>query len=523
MRVKPSYQQILVVAMTACSLQIVRCAKPRRYRRALSTTLERLSEPLIGSKDTKILVPNILDDRNYSPTSKDRETVDEYISGMPSMRYPSGKSAQNLKGFTTPVEDENKMEEDFNSLRESLLRVGRPHGLTFGSLNPNQYLEPYNWDESHTFHQHVQKLRAIHQLMEEKLPASNGRSFIDTIPEEVVMIFNECVESLFALFGSTEPASASKDEFHFLNLQNLIGETIYFFHKHHLIDSRKIGSLLASQGPAEALSRHILRSYYEMERSAEQLPLNASSILKRWYSFTYGNMLKDYHQNQVNSFMYYFQKSAFQYYHNYPGNQRPSKLKNFMMELEGVIFDNNQIKGNDLSDRLEDEGEYALSFTSDSEGVNFLAQNFKDIYNNGIYQTELNHIYQAIQFIEDINPKAFKGYKNTKDFQEKYYLMSYSNSILEDLEHVKIYLKNKFSQKIWVNSLLEQPEYKSQSISLSAELEILSKYIRIVELKYNEETEGIHIFHNHYMYTQPDIVANSIKSVKSIIMKLSQL
>ncbi|POV95031.1 hypothetical protein PSHT_15888 [Puccinia striiformis] len=290
---------------------------------------------MLTTEDTKILVPNILDDRNYSPTSKDRETVDEYIS---------------VKGFTTPVEDENKMEEDFNSLRESLLRVGRPHGLTFGSLNPNQYLEPYNWDESHTFHQHVQKLRAIHQLMEEKLPASNGRSFI-----------------LFALFGSTEPASASKDEFHFLNLQNLIGETIYFFHKHHLIDSRKIGSLLASQGPAEALSRHILRSYYEMERSAEQLPLNASSILKRWYSFTYGNMLKDYHQDQVNSFIYYFQKSAFQYYHNYPGNQRPSKLKNFMMELEGVIFDNNQIKGNDLSDRLEDEGEYALSFTSDSE------------------------------------------------------------------------------------------------------------------------------------------------------------
>ncbi|KAI9610260.1 hypothetical protein KEM48_002621 [Puccinia striiformis f. sp. tritici PST-130] len=467
MRVKPSYQQILVVAMTACSLEIVRCAKPRRYRRALSTTdahgLELPFSPPLGmltTEDTKILVPNILNDRNYSPTSKDRETVNEYMSGMPSMRYPRGKSAQNLKGFTTPVEDENKMQEDFNSLRESLLRVGRPHGLTFGSLNPNQYLEPYNWDESHTFHQHVQKLRAIHQLMEEKLPASNGRSFIDTIPEEVVMIFNECVESLFALFGSTEPASASKDEFHFLNLQNLIGETIYFFHKHHLIDSRKIGSLLASQGPAEALSRHILRSYYEMERSAEQLPLNASSILKRWYSFTYGNMLKDYHQNQVNSFMYYFQKSAFQYYHNYPGNQRPSKLKNFMMELEGVIFDNNQIKGNDLSDRLEDEGEYALSFT---------------------------------------------------------------NSILEDLEHVKIYLKNKFSQKIWVNSLLEQPEYKSQSISLSAELEILSKYIRIVELKYNEETEGIHIFHNHYMYTQPDIVANSIKSVKSMIMKLSQL
>ncbi|KNE92093.1 hypothetical protein PSTG_14525 [Puccinia striiformis f. sp. tritici PST-78] len=434
---------------------------------------------MLTTEDTKILVPNILNDRNYSPTSKDRETVNEYMSGMPSMRYPSGKSAQNLKGFTTPVEDENKMEEDFNSLRESLLRVGRPHGLTFGSLNPNQYLEPYNWDESHTFHQHVQKLRAIHQLMEEKLPASNGRSFIDTIPEEVVMIFNECVESLFALFGSTEPASASKDEFHFLNLQNLIGETIYFFHKHHLIDSRKIGSLLASQGPAEALSRHILRSYYEMERSAEQLPLNASSILKRWYSFTYGNMLKDYHQNQVNSFMYYFQKSAFQYYHNYPGNQRPSKLKNFMMELEGVIFDNNQIKGNDLSDRLEDEGEYALSFTSDSEGVNFLAQNFKDIYNNGIYQTELNHIYQAIQFIEDINPKAFKGYKNTKDFQEKYYLMSYSNSILEDLEH---------------------PEYKSQSISLSAELEILSKYIRIVELKYNEETEVCQI-NNHETFS----------------------
>ncbi|POV98985.1 hypothetical protein PSTT_14066 [Puccinia striiformis] len=384
---------------------------------------------MLTTEEAEILVPNILNDRNYSPTSKDRETVNEYMSGMPSMRYPRGKSAQNLKGFTTPVEDENKMQEDFNSLRESLLRVGRPHGLTFGSLNPNQYLEPYNWDESHTFHQHVQKLRAIHQLMEEKLPASNGRSFIDKIPKEVVGIFNESVESLFALFGSTEPASASKDEFHFLNLQNLIGETIYFFHKHHLIDSSKIGSLLASQGPAEALSRHILRSYYEMERSAEQLPLNASSILKRWYSFTYGNMLKDYHQDQVNSFIYYFQKSAFQYYHNYPGNQRPSKLKNFMMELEG----------------------------------------------------------------------------------EKYYLMSYSNSILEDLE------------QIWVNSLLEQPEYKSQSISLSAELEILSKYIRIVELKYNEETEGIHIFHNHYMYTQPDIVANSIKSVKSMIMELSQL
>ncbi|KAI9603249.1 hypothetical protein H4Q26_002567 [Puccinia striiformis f. sp. tritici PST-130] len=57
--------------------------------------------------------------------------------------------------------------------------------------------------------------------------------------------------------------------------------------------SDKLGSLLTSRATAEALSRHILRSYDEEAKPKEWLPLNSKSILKQWFNYTCGNMFKD--------------------------------------------------------------------------------------------------------------------------------------------------------------------------------------------------------------------------------------
>ncbi|POV96352.1 hypothetical protein PSHT_15184 [Puccinia striiformis] len=434
------------------------------------------------------------------------------------------------------------MQEDFESLEESLRRIGRPDMGFYEYINPIEYFAPSGWDKHHTLYQDVQKLRGIHQIMKEKPSCSrlmlkgadqspNPIQILRyTSAKEMDMICNKLVERLVDIFCSTEPAFASKNKLHFLNLQRLIFETIYFFQKHHLVDSDKLGSLLTSRATAEALSRHILRSYDEEAKPKEWLPLNSKSILKQWFNYTCGNMFKvidfldpqfklmifclwiEFHQNQINSFTYYFHKCAFQYYHNYPENQKLKKMNNLMKFLERAVFDNASFE------RSEDNGsEYILPITN--QGVHKLTHNFLQIYLNGNPDTELNHVFQAIEFIEDMSPLAFERYK----FSGKFKLMSFTNGILEDIENVKGYLKNKFAQKIWINSLFEQPENKNEPISATEELEILSKYIRILEFEYNRQTSGINTSDEFYIYKQPRLMEHSFQSLKSMIMKFFQL
>ncbi|KAI9610259.1 hypothetical protein KEM48_002620 [Puccinia striiformis f. sp. tritici PST-130] len=429
MRLKSSYQQSLVVAVAVCSLRAAQCAQPRCYRRALS---ESLAEHLIEN-DNRMSVADILNDRNYFPNPKDEETVEQYFSGIPQIKFSSGKSGQNLREISRSAQRTNSMQEDFESLEESLRRIGRPDMDSMNILT---------------------QLNTLHHLR--NLHALNRNSPIYTSAKEMDMICNKLVERLVDIFCSTEPAFASKNKLHFLNLQRLIFETIYFFQKHHLVDSDKLGSLLTSRATAEALSRHILRSYDEEAKPKEWLPLNSKSILKQWFNYTCGNMFKEFHQNQINSFTYYFHKCAFQYYHNYPENQKLKKMNNLMKFLERAVFDNASFE------RSEDNGsEYILPITN--QGVHKLTHNFLQIYLNGNPDTELNHVFQAIEFIEDMSPLAFERYK----FSGKFKLMSFTNGILEDIENVKGYLKNKFARKIWINSLFEQPENKkNQSVLL---------------------------------------------------------
>ncbi|KNE92092.1 hypothetical protein PSTG_14523 [Puccinia striiformis f. sp. tritici PST-78] len=507
MRLKSSYQQSLVVAVAVCSLRAAQCAQPRCYRRALS---ESLAEHLIEN-DNRMSVADILNDRNYFPNPKDEETVEQYFSGIPQIKFSSGKSGQNLREISRSAQRTNSMQEDFESLEESLRRIGRPDMGFYEYINPIEYFAPSGWDKHHTLYQDVQKLRGIHQIMKRNLHALNRNSPIYTSAKEMDMICNKLVERLVDIFCSTEPAFASKNKLHFLNLQRLIFETIYFFQKHHLVDSDKLGSLLTSRATAEALSRHILRSYDEEAKPKEWLPLNSKSILKQWFNYTCGNMFKEFHQNQINSFTYYFHKCAFQYYHNYPENQKLKKMNNLMKFLERAVFDNASFE------RSEDNGsEYILPITN--QGVHKLTHNFLQIYLNGNPDTELNHVFQAIEFIEDMSPLAFERYK----FSGKFKLMSFTNGILEDIENVKGYLKNKFAQKIWINSLFEQPENKNKPISATEELEILSKYIRIREFEYNRQTSGINTSDEFYIYKQPRLMEHSFQSLKSMIMKLSE-
>ncbi|POV98992.1 hypothetical protein PSTT_14068 [Puccinia striiformis] len=392
---------------------------------------------ILATKDNRMSVADILNDRNYFPNPKDEETVEQYFSGIPQIKFSSGKSGQNLREISRSAQRTNSMQEDFESLEESLRRIGRPDMGFYEYINPIEYFAPSGWDKHHTLYQDVQKLRGIHQIMKRNLHALNRNSPIYTSAKEMDMICNKLVERLVDIFCSTEPAFASKNKLHFLNLQRLIFETIYFFQKHHLVDSDKLGSLLTSRATAEALSRHILRSYDEEAKPKEWLPLNSKSILKQWFNYTCGNMFKEFHQNQINSFTYYFHKCAFQYYHNYPENQKLKKMNNLMKFLERAVFDNASFE------RSEDNGsEYILPITN--QGVHKLTHNFLQIYLNGNPDTELNHVFQAIEFIEDMSPLAFERYK----FSGKFKLMSFTNGILEDIENVKGYLKNKFARKI---------------------------------------------------------------------------
>ncbi|POV96360.1 hypothetical protein PSHT_15183 [Puccinia striiformis] len=52
---------------------------------------------ILATKDNRMSVADILNDRNYFPNPKDEETVEQYFSGIPQIKFSSGKSGQNLR------------------------------------------------------------------------------------------------------------------------------------------------------------------------------------------------------------------------------------------------------------------------------------------------------------------------------------------------------------------------------------------------------------------------------------------
>jgi hypothetical protein len=113
------------------------------------------------------------------------------------------------------------------------------------------------------------------------------------IPEDIEAIGIQYVEKLIHLLCRTQLDHTPQHRFHFLNLQRLVCETIYFFSKHQLISQVKLGILLSGNLASQAFSRHILESFvFDQKTSRNWLPLNLKNILNNWFHFSCGNMFE---------------------------------------------------------------------------------------------------------------------------------------------------------------------------------------------------------------------------------------
>jgi hypothetical protein len=104
------------------------------------------------------------------------------------------------------------------------------------------------------------------------------------------------IEMLLILLRKIEPRVSFKVDFHSLNVQRLICETIYFFNKHDLISPKILGPLLTTREASQAFSRHIIWSYnHHQIDSKNWIPLSGKNLINSWFQFSWGNMFQGIH------------------------------------------------------------------------------------------------------------------------------------------------------------------------------------------------------------------------------------
>jgi hypothetical protein len=219
------------------------------------------------------------------------------------------------------------------------------------------------------------------------------------------------------------------------------------------------------------------------------------------------------------TFLYYFNRIGFEYYRYYPAELKNQGLKSAMNELENLLFDKNPTRPENLVNASGNQRSFSLNVKSSS--VEKLAKLFIDMPQNPQSPSELTHLFQVIEYFNKINPRAFQTYKETKDFQIKFDSMSLSRQFLAQIENLQIYLETEFNQRRWLNSIFDQSNIvKSKSISPLEELQILAKYIKIIEAKYIKEFGMVSESSQLYQYCQRKLIEESLKSAKSMMLKL---
>ncbi|EFP88320.2 uncharacterized protein PGTG_14404 [Puccinia graminis f. sp. tritici CRL 75-36-700-3] len=418
-------------------------------------------------------VASIIEDSKYSPKPSEEATIERHISNIPQLGYRGDGVV--VGELPKSVANKNSRRADLKSLRESLNRIRRDPERFFEYQDPKEFLNPPAWNQAQPSNKHSQTLDQIHEKIE-----------------------------------TTHPA---------LSMKRLVCETIYFFSKHQLISQYKLGILLSGNLASQAFSRHILESFaVDHTISRNWLPLNLKNILNNWFHFSCGNMFEGMPETSKQTFLYYFNRIGFEYYRYYPAELRNQRLKGAMNELEDLLFDKNPTRPENLVNASGNQRSFSLNVKSSS--VEKLARLFIDIQQHPDSPSELAHLFQVIDYFNNINPRAFQTFKDTPDFQTKFDSMSSSRQFLAQLENLQIYLETEFNQRRWLNSIFDQSTVNPKSISPLEELQILAKYIKIIEAKYIKKFGMVTESSQLYQYCQHKLFQECLRATKSMMLKL---
>ncbi|KAA1065586.1 hypothetical protein PGT21_004183 [Puccinia graminis f. sp. tritici] len=294
------------------------------------------------------------------------------------------------------------MQEDFKSLRESCLRLQSSSKSSYnGYLNPDEYSKLSNDQYRHEpIYKYLNELNQIHTLMEQRLLSLNGKRTLDLLligeypkpDEEMGIICRQIIENLTSLLCKIEPRLSFKIDLHSLNVQRLICETIYYFHKHALISPERLGPLLTTRESSQAFSKHIIWSFnHHQINSKNWIPLNGTNLIKSWFQFSCGNMFEDFKSIEKKSFLYHFNKILLEYYQYYPEEEKNLCLKDKLGRLQRRLFN----KAPQKYHSSESKGLEYYVIDDDPQTIDELGATFKHISLFIPSHSELMHLFQV--------------------------------------------------------------------------------------------------------------------------------
>ncbi|KAA1064317.1 hypothetical protein PGTUg99_013312 [Puccinia graminis f. sp. tritici] len=495
------------------------------------------TEPLLEKKEKWLSVSELLRSLSYFPTLEEQNLVKTKISHIPQLQSKDtilDKKVKFMGEIPTYEERENLMHEDFKSLRESCLRLQSSPKKSYGGyLNPYEYSELFNHKYTHKpIYQHLNELNQIHNLMEQRLPSLNAKGRIELLPigeyanpdEEMGITCRKIIEMLLLLLCKIEPRISFEVDFHSLNVQRLICETIYYFNKHDLISPERLGPLLTTRAASQAFSRHIIWSFNHHQIGSKYwIPLSGTNLINSWFQFSCGNMFKDFKSIETKSFLYQFNKTLLEYYQYYPEEQKNPDLKDELGRFQRILFSQAPLK---YHSREFQELEYYI-MDDDRKTITKLVSTFKNMNMFRSHQAELTHLFQVLELFGTVREYDLEAFKKEDEFRKKFELMAISTEFLGRLENIRIHLQNKFNQSLhqhqWIRSIFDQPNrYEIDAdISPLEELELIAKYLKIIEAEHHQKFSEISSFNPLSMYCQREIIQKSIRYLQSFLTDLA--
>jgi hypothetical protein len=135
---------------------------------------------------------------------------------------------------------------------------------------------------------------------------------------------------------------------------------------------------------------------------------------------------------------------------------------------------------------------------------------------------EVQKLFQIIDLLIEYYPKETNELiKKNIDFEEKFSLMSSSSQFLSQLEVIQSYLDRHFKPFQQTNQI-SSLERIHISIQKTEGLELLAKYILIIESENKQEFQHISQLDPHHKYCQYKITQDRLKNIKSKIIEMSE-
>jgi hypothetical protein len=218
--------------------------------------------------------------------------------------------------------------------------------------------------------------------------------------------------------------------------------------------------------------------------------------------------------------LYQLNKTLLQYYQYYPKEQENPDLEEKIGGFQRRLFNQAPLKY--YSREFKQLEYYVLG--NDYKTFKKLVSTLKNVNQFRLYHSELNHLFQMIECLGNQMRYDLTAFKKEEEFQKSFDLMDSSTQFLGRLENIRIYLQTKFTpnqnQNPWIKSIFDQPNHNHLHSDTGPleELELIAKYIKIIEAEHNQTTDEIFSFNSLHMYCQRDLIKQSIAHLKLLLI-----